>query len=89
MYTWQKNSLLCLSICIAISSSFCWLFTVRTQQTQNLPFLKILPTAAFFFFLSTDYMIPRTFTGTSEHIRLLLFSFSAFALFSCLFRAVD
>jgi len=29
------------------------------------------------------------FTVTSEHIRLLLFSFSVFTLFSCRFRAVD
>ena len=41
----------------------------------GLPFLLIFPTAAFLFFFRTDYMIPQTFTGTSENIRFLLFSF--------------
>jgi len=36
------------------------------QTLKNLPFWQILPTAAFF---RTDYMIPQTFTVTSEHIR--------------------
>jgi len=29
-----------------------------------------------FFFFRTHYMIPQTFTVSSEHIRFLLFSFS-------------
>jgi len=37
----------------------------------------ILPTAAFLFFSTTDYMIPQTFTVTSEHIRLY------FSVFLC------
>jgi len=45
-------------------------------QTKNLPFLQILPTAASLFFFRTDYMIPQTFTVTSEHIRFNFFSFS-------------
>ena len=35
-----------------------------------------------------DYMIPQTFTVTSEHIRFYFFSFSVFTLFSYRFRAV-
>ena len=37
----------------------------------------------------TDYMIPKTFTVTSEHIRFYYLVFSVFTLFSCRFRAVD
>jgi len=56
----------------------------------NLPFLQIFPTAAFFFFFRTDYMIPQTITVTSEHIRFYyLVIIFCFTLFSCRFRAVD
>jgi len=44
---------------------------------------------SFFLFRVSLYGFPRLFTVTSEHIRLLLFSFSVFTLFSCWFRAVD
>ena len=35
------------------------------------------------------HRFPGRFTDTSEHIRFLLFSFSAFHFFSCWFRALD
>jgi len=43
-------------------------------------FCKSFPLQPFFFFLSTDYMIPQTFTVTSEHIRFhfLVFLFYTF-----------
>jgi len=43
----------------------------------------------FFFFFRTDYLIPQTFTVTSEHIRFYFLVFLCFTLFSCRFRAVD
>ena len=49
-------------------------------------FCKFFSLQPFFFFFRTDYMIPQTFTVTSEHIR---FYFFCFALFSFRFRAVD
>jgi len=44
-------------------------------NNPNFPFLQTLPTAAFLFFSKTDYIIPQTFTITSEHIPFLFFSF--------------
>ena len=77
LYLANKLSLLYLSICIANSphSVGCSLFALNKLKT--LLFCKSFPLQPFFFFFSTDYMIPQTFTGTSEHIRSLLFSFSA------------
>jgi len=37
---------------------------------------KSFPLQPFLFFFSTDYMIPQTFTVTSEHIRFYFFCFS-------------
>jgi len=42
-----------------------------------------------FFFFKTDYMIPQTFTVTSEHIRFYFLVIFCFTLFSCRFRAAD
>ena len=42
-----------------------------------------------FFFFRTDYIIPQTFTVTSEHIRFYFSVFFCFTLFSCRFLAVD
>jgi len=39
-------------------------------------FCKSFPLQPFFFFFSTDYMIPQTFTVTSERFRFHFFSFS-------------
>jgi len=47
------------------------------------------PPQPFLFFSRTDYMIPRTFTVTSEHTRFHFLVFFSFTLFSCRFRAVD
>jgi len=56
-------------------------------QAQNLPFLQILPTAAFPFLLQDSLRGFRLFTVTSQNIPS--FTFSVFTLFSCRFRAVD
>ena len=52
-------------------------------------FCKSFPLQPFFFFFRTDYMIPQTFTATSEHIRFYFSVFFLFYTFSRRFRAVD
>jgi len=46
-------------------------------------------TIAFRLVVCSHYMIPQTFTATSEHIRFYFLFFSVFTLFGCCFRAVD
>ena len=59
-------------------------------QAQNLPFLRILPTAAFLFFFRTDYMDPPDCLLILLSISVFYFLvFFCFTLFSCRFRAVD
>jgi len=72
--------------CITMEGWVEVMYDVRTDkyplslsfQTENLHFLQILPTAAFLFLLQDYYVIPQSFTVTSEHIRFLHFSFSVF-----------
>jgi len=48
------------------------------------------PRRSLSFFFRTDYMIPQTFTVTSEHIRFYFLVFLFYnTLFSCCFHAVD
>ena len=51
-------------------------------------FCKSFPLQPFFFFFRTYYMIPHTFTVTSN-ISAFTFYFFCFTIFSCRFRAVD
>ena len=52
------------------------------SRLKTFLFCKSFPLQPFFFFFSTDYMIPQTFTVTSEHIRFyfLVFLFYTFEL---------
>ena len=56
------------------------------SRLNNLPFLQILPTAAFLFFFQ-DWLhgFPGLFADTSGHIHFLLFIFFLFSTFSCWF----
>jgi len=58
------------------------------SRLKTFLFCKSFPLQPFFFFFRTDYMIPQTFTVTSEHIRFYFLIF-LFYTFSCCFRAVD
>ena len=67
------------------------IISFQSPTRSFIPYFKpsfssnFFPTQPFFFLqLQTDYMIPQTFTATSEHIRFYFFS-----VFSCCFRAVD
>ena len=61
-------------------------------QAEKLPFLQILPTAAFHFSSGLTTCIPHTVYCYFSAYPFLLFSFSVlvcFTLFSCRFRAAD
>jgi len=59
--------------------------TLFHSSLKTFFFCKSFPLQPFFFFFSTDYMIPQTFT-----VRLfLLFSFSVLHFLVVVFRAAD
>jgi len=53
----------------------CELSFWRSQNLKTFLSCKSFPLHPFFFFFGTDYMIPQTFTVTSEHIRLYFLVF--------------
>jgi len=79
---------------IAVNSEFRADFTCTCRmmrwlsQAETFFFCKSFPLQPFFFFFSTDYIIPQTFTVTSS-IGCFYFEFFSFTMFSYRFRAVD
>jgi len=63
--------------------------SIPSPSHSFIPFLQNLPTVAFLFFIRTDSTDSPDITDTSERVRVLIFSFFCFPLFSCRFRAVD
>ena len=50
-----------------------------SSRLKTFLFCKSFPLQPFLFFFRTDYMIPQTFTVTSEHIRFYYFCFTLFS----------
>jgi len=58
------------------SAQFSITHSLFHSKRKTFLFCKSFPLQPFLFFFRTDYMIPQTFTVTSEHIRFYFFSFS-------------
>ena len=55
--------------------------TLFHSRLKTVLFCKSFPLQPFFFFFRTDYMIPQTFTVTSEYIRFYFLVFFLFCTF--------